>query len=487
MSEHVFHLLNIPPDFGINFALKAAQVNGLLTERTIQHNIRRLNRIEEAVSGSDSLGVSRQSVNEVIYRLELAARGEADTKEWNFRDLRIASYNLSEIEHTPTVWNFALDLLNKHWKDIYFNGLIFYVLNYWEKLSSDFREKVCDVIKQHLQNYEGHLNRMVALKKHSDLLDENGPVRLSALLHRRKVEIEEAPTLLGLSKRTISYAYFSNVILNYFKNQHPVNLQQAEALFVLHKHKRTKKLLLAYLVKDAEEHGNEMRQTVISKFATSILGDISLNATWSPFSGATDEEREELNQARELVNRWYARRVVNVFFDVCALDPARKEFWLQYVDYVSDFKIAGSLNVRQSLMADKHVGNMFHRYFIDTNSKISNTAALVLYIHNKIFAEFSDTGSLYIYNNDRKEIKRLLNQKLITSVNDLKTTYLNSAITQIQSDYYALYEEGSVRHMGYWQERLKVWFREKMHLEPHSAIHQYQTLSEEDELYLKTH
>ena len=103
---------------------------------------------------------------------------------------------------------------------------------------------------------------------------------------------------------------------------------------------------------------------------------------------------------------------------------------------------------------------MFHSYFIETNSRKNKTAALILYIKNKVFVEFSDLGSLYIYNKENSTISSLMNRKYIDSINDLKNTFLSQAVDGSEYGYFYFNQEGSMRHAGKWQYRLDYWFRQ---------------------------
>lgn len=248
---------------------------------------------------------------------------------------------------------------------------------------------------------------------------------------------------------------------------------------ILDKHglTRTKKLIFADLVEDTDVDGTELRQTQISKFARRKLGDISLSSTWAPFEGATEDEKLRLEHAKELVNRWYARRAISVFFDTCVQDPERKKFWLGYELYIRDFKIAGSSIIKNKLSNDNRINDIMGRYFITTNSKSLQTAALVLYIKDKVFVEFSDVGALYIYNQNNIKIRCLNNRFSIDSINDLKQTELPSIVEGWQEpvaeynwhkrayefiDYTKYNDEGKMRHAGYWKERLTAWIKNKM-------------------------
>ena len=465
MRNDVFSLLNVNQTLLSEFPLQAVLVDDLQTQKNIAKNIKRLNQIEDAVSSGEYINVNSSLIKETLHKAKGAVVQENQVVQWSFSELRILSYRLLELESDDRTFQYVLDLLEKDWLDLYLNGLVFYVLKGWTELNPEHRRDVCNMIRLHLGNYQGGFTRYVHFKECIDLFDENGPLRLSVLLNQRSYSIFDAPSLLGLRSQAITYAYFSDVIIDFVKQNYIEDITSLYELFQKHHLTRTKKLLLAHLVKEADEMGSERRQTAVGRLAANILGNIGLNSTWAPFKGATLEEIGQLKTAKELVNKWYARKVVNVFFEICVEDPMRKAFWLQYVDYVSDFKIAGSSAIRQYLNSDSRVGNMLHDYFIETNSKAQKTTALILKIKDKIFVEFSDTGALYIYDKGNKIVKNILFLKNIGSISELKNPYMVQAITQ-DNGYYYFCKEGNMRHSGFWQSRLQAWFDKIMQLKP---------------------
>lgn len=101
---------------------------------------------------------------------------------------------------------------------------------------------------------------------------------------------------------------------------------------------------------------------------------------------------------------------------------------------------------------------MFLRHFIETNSYSSQTSALVLFIKNKMFVEFSDTGALYVYNQTHSMVKKVTNARYgISSTNELKIPSMNVLIEANTWGGYYYYEEGRMTHQGYWQQRLEGW------------------------------
>ena len=465
MSEDIFSLLSINSDLLRDYSLQAILVDDHQTEKVINGNIRRLKQIEIAMFSDKQIQVSPQSIEEVIRKVKRSSSMYNQNTEWTTHELRIVSYYLMKLQNDSKAFTYALCLLKKHWRNLFFNGLVFYVMNTWNNIPKNEREEVCELITCQLNKYQDKNRRYLLLKNHANFFDENGPLRMATLIAHKNDDIYNAPMLMGYKSSTFSQSYYSDVIINYFQMKQTDNLSAIEDVLSKHTLSRTKKLVYANLVYQADKSSTEMYQNNLSQSAARILGDISLSSTWAPFNDATPEEEAKLRYAKDCINKWHARRIIQVFFDICVQDPNRKDFWLKYIDFITDFRVAGSSTIRQSLCSDYRTGSSFQNYFIETNSRKVRTAALILYIGNKVFVEFSDSGSLYIYNKSNTTVRTLSSRKSIDNINSLKNTYLPVAVEKADyGDYYYYRDEGSMCHAGYWQLRLTNWFREIMNI-----------------------
>lgn len=461
MSD-IYSLLNINEDVLTNFHLQANSVADHQTEKVILANTRRLREIGERMLTDCQIKVTAKSVDEIMQKvIQSAYSSETSKEEWTSSELRIISYYLMKLQGDERAYDYGLKLLDNNWKDLYFNGLVFYVLNGWNLMKKEYREKACLLITKKLEAYHGENKRYLLLKNHSNFFEEAGPLRMATLLKFRGISMYDAPTLIGYKPSTFSLSYYSDVIINMLSGKMFNDQDTIEALFEKHDLDRTKKMVFANFVEQADKKGNEFEQSKLSKCAYNILGDISKSVTWTPFAGASDGEVAKLRKAKDLVNQWYVRKVIEVFFEVCVQDRARKVFWTEYANMgiIKDFRIAGSVLVRQKMQNDERISNLFSRYFINTNSRYSQTAALVLYIRNKVMVEFSDTGALYVYDRGNTTISFIDKGKnTIGSVADLKQTSLPLLV---EESYYSYYysEEGRHNHRGEWERRLRVWMQ----------------------------
>ena len=458
-------LLNIDAAYFDDFHLLANAVIDSQMDKMVAANCKRLRYVEERMMTDYEPVADKRSVDTVIKRVKESVANQTHLSEsWSAHELRIVSYYIMYFEDDENSFLGAVELLDKHWRDLYFNGTVFYLLNSWNLLHETYRKAVSQLVISKLKQYKGKNKKYLLLKNHANYFDENGPSRMARLVSTRDHSVLSAPTLLGFKPSTISMSYYSDVIVKYVENKDDISLEEVESLLSAHSLDRTKKLVLSEMVLRADCSNNAFVQTQVSKLGPRLLGDITIAATWAPFPGATDDQIKTLKLAKELVNKWFVRKVIDVFFDICVQDEDRKKFWLQYSDMISHFMIAGSSSIRRELQTDSRVGELFDSLFIDTNSRYSFTAALIMYIKDRVIVEFSDYGSLYVYKRNNETISYLNSGvKKIRSVNDLKNTSLGKLVDESwYRGYYTLYDEGSLRHAGYWQERLTMWINKKL-------------------------
>lgn len=458
-----FSLLNINRDVLKDFHLLANRVDNLQIERVINQNMRKLKSIEERLLVDEGIKVSKQSIDEILYKVvQYAKKEDFNMENWTMRELRIVSYYMMKLQDDENAYVYALMLLDNGWRNLFFNGLVFYLMNSWCLIKPDLRKSTSQLIVKKLQQYRDNNRRYLLLKNHANMFEEMGPQRLALLLVSQNKDVREAPLVLGSKPSAFSQSYFSDVIVKYCDRK-SVNLDILEEIFETHNVARTKKLVFAELVKRADANGDPLAQTQLSKFINRQLGDVTLASTWAPFAGATYEEAQKLKRAMQLVNLWFTRRIIETFFEVCVQDRDRKKFWLEYVPYVSGFKIVGSTMTKRTLQNDQRVSTMFQRHFIETNSTYSQTAALVLSIKNYVLVEFSDTGSLYAYKQGNQMVQFLRKgTRYMTSTNDLKDTSMEILVEKTTWGYTYYNEEGRLTHRGYWQDRLKQWMQMKV-------------------------
>lgn len=461
MSD-IYQLLKISGEQLRDFQLLARRVDDSQTERTLKKNLSQLRLIEERMLVDKGLEVTPQSVEEVVGKVvRMAPSGDTSGENWTVRELRIVSYYLMKLRDDSRHYRYALELLNNNWKNLFLNGLVFYLLHSWHSIEPDYRTLTSQLIMRKLTEYDDSNRRYKLWKNRLNLFDDNGPARMAALLSAKGMSLQEAPTLLGFKKSSIKQPYYSDVIIKYVANNGITDFDSIKDILELNSLDRTKKLLFAYLVEKEDQRGDALRRAQLCRFANIQLGDVTLAASWAPFAGATEAEAQRLKEAMQLVNKWFARQIIEVFFEICVPDTERKAFWLEYIEQgtIDAFKIVGSTATKRLLQSNSKIGSMIFRLYTETRSTVSQTSALVMFIRNKMFVEFSDTGALYVYNQTHPMVRTVKRASTgIASTNDLKKTSMGSLVEKDPwGDYSIYHEEGKLHHRGNWQSRLNAW------------------------------
>lgn len=436
-------------------------------EKKIEANIRKLGEIENSIQIADNVP-SPLDIDKILNKVRWYARQE-EKVGFSMRELRIVSFYMVKLQGDTISYDYAIDLLRNNWKSLYFRGLVYYVLNSWNTLYKEYRIKVCELIRKKLSEYQDHNKRYLLLKDHANYFEEEGPLRMSKLVTIKEMNLFDAPQIIGYKSSSFTLSFYSDVILYYLKEKE-YDLTLIEKILEKHELDRTKKLIFSNLVRIADELGDEFYQTRICKLANRFLGDITVSQTWMPFIGATEKEVEELREAKELVNLWFTKKIIETFFEVCVQDKTRKNFWLKYVNWVNDFKVFGSALIESKLKADNRIENMLGRFFMKTKSRNSQNAALALCIRGKVLIEFSDVGRLYVYDAHHPIVRKIKSSRSIDSLEDLKRPEMNKLINLInfqrnnwgQFNNYEFEDEGHLNHRGEWDIRLEGWMNDKL-------------------------
>lgn len=487
----IYNLLKINHDIIRDFPLLAESLDDYQTEKTINKQIKRLKEIEDRMSVGKIIEFSRQSVDQVITKVrKFSAKEDLSLGNWSIRELRMISYNLLKLQGNEKDFLYALSLLDIGWKNMFFNGLLFFLTNSWNVIKPIFRKETYTLLEKKLKDYNQDIKKYKLLKNNINLFEKNGPLRMAAILSSKNIKLTDAPTVIGCKSITFGYSYYSDVIIKSVKDNDITDIGEIEEILEQHNLDRTKKLLFLHLVEIEDEFGDAVSRMKLCRAITRNLSDVTLASTWAPFIGATEQEAQKLKWAKEQVNLWFAQQIIEVFFEVCVQDKARKKFWLKYVKYLTGFRIIGATSVKRLLQNNSRIGSLVFRHFTETNSLTSQTSALALFFKNKMIVEFSDVGAMYVYNHDHKQVKLVMNKRLnmINSTNDLKIPSMQNLIEQnsytldfvgVRSTYYSFYEEGKVFHRGAWQDRMESWM-DKMIVRTHSNSPSFFNTSDDD-------
>lgn len=458
MGKDIFEILDIKSYSIRKFSDRASLVIDPHTEKIINGNIKCLQQISDSILSSSPEHISQIAAEKIIEKIKKNADNKNKSTTWTTRELRIATYFLNKLEDSPDAFYYTISLFYSLWKYTFIDGLTFYVLNSWNTIQESYRNAVCSLILEQLNNYQGNNHKYNLLKLHYRVFEKDGHEYLSDYLISNHIKIENSPRVIGFPRSTFKFSYYSDVIILYFKKRYLslIPIKYVEYILSFHSSDRTKKLLYADIIIRADKNGTDSYQFDACLSVSRMLGRFDLSSTWAPFIGATQSDIDKIDFARRCISKWMTRRTISIFFEKYVQDNSRKTFWLNYVNYILNFRIVGSFFIKRKLCEDMSLNEFVAEHYTTTNSATSQTIALILYIKDKVFVEFSDVGALYIYDKDNTYIRR----RYIEKTDDLKDTSLPLAIEQDSQTYYSYYqyeEEGKINHRGDWQTRLRKW------------------------------
>ena len=375
MSD-INELLKINVDFLNKFPVQGSHLVDHPHELEFSRNIRRLKEIENRHNMGNSVPHFNLNIDEVIAKVRRAAAG--DPEDFSPQELRLLSWHLIEVDDQLSFnyvlklldenWRYlflnglSFYVLNS-WNEMDKDRRSAVCNLIREKLASYDDKK----LKEHADFFDPagplRLSRLlsvrgIALSDAPTLLGyKPSAITQSFYSDVIRIYVKEHTELLlkDVIRILLLHRYYSDGFWNYLSYHQDLSLLDVIEIGRLHKfysdgfwkylsvHKdlllqdaikdymrqnrtarlvmsdlvmqdRTAKLVMCDLVIRAEGANDRSVQLELRDTVRFILGDITLNATWAPFIGATEDDKKLLNHARELVKNWLARDFIKAFF-----------------------------------------------------------------------------------------------------------------------------------------------------------------------------
>lgn len=432
------------------------------------HRIDKLQKIIEEL-GTASFSFSGDNLIPQVFR---KFKNSINTN-FDRRELRTLSYslnyseqNLSIIFHNENELKYALTLLDTNWRDSFLVGLIDCFLRNWETKYTKSLEQIEQFILNKLENYSGNRGTLISLKKNKRYFNtKNGDLVLGDTIAKLNKPIQEATKVLSVPESWWTYNYFSKVIVTYYernKSNISAEIDNLNEVIIKHNNSITNKRLISKIIIQANKPDFMTLQDQIKKIAFAQIGDPNNISNWNTFDNATEIERKEIIQARNILNEWITQQFINVFFKVCINDDRRKKFWLRFVSKISSFKVYGPLHTQNILKRDERVAEYVESRFEIVTSK-RDVSAFILYMGDYMLIEFSNEGYAFYAYKITSPYRPSLDFKL-NSVDDLRNASMPMAI---QSDNYYDYfnDEGRLTHRDgnqIWETKFNSWMNKKV-------------------------
>lgn len=440
---------------------------------TLKHSIE-INRrkLEKIYSRYDDFKAPEANIN----IKELIRRFEKDHNSLSKKELRHLAFNLNFIIKDNDLIKKFLTVIGTKWSQSFFYGLFNTLLFKWNSIANSSKKLLGEFVLLKIQNYNGTNKRIKIFQQRIEFFNYNNGDFLFGKYGAIQDDGFNFTEFLGLPKSFINYEYFSNVILSYtvksIKNEKvdvPTRISNIIQLLYEHNLKYTSIRTLSEIIIFLDQvyigdDNNELRQD-IKNCTLELIGDPAVEIKWRVDNTYNEEEKNKINQARIILNKWISKELIEIFFRYVINDKRRRAFWLAYVEYISDFKLIGNQATRNQLSSNNNLKNLLGLRYFTTIANNSNVAVLMR-IKDKYFIDFSDSGALYVYKTNNNYIKRVLNDT-IYNIDELKDTSLPSLFRRNGNYLYDLNEEGRMPHNDgtlKWEEALAGWLHRKLNI-----------------------
>jgi ribosomal protein S18 len=353
----------------------------------------------------------------------------------------------------------AIELIKKNWRDSFLITLWHLLLKNWNTLLkySNQKKLISKILKDKLKKYNMSRKDILNLSKNIKLFVNNNSPYLYALeIIDNGYSIDKAHELIKQKESILLYEFFSEVVLSYIEIIDDFSEFELTSTydFLRFQNSRRSKLLLCSSIINGEKYGR--LETIVKSRTLNIIGDPVKEHLWR-FNKLTDRESIEVEKARKKLNVMLNKQFIKVFFEKLVPDPRRKNYWMKFIDKIEDIKFVGNRNNYDYLKSIESISK-----FVDSRYRIMNsradTCSLIIYSRGFVFTEFTDTGALYIYQNNSFNI----NLNSVSKIADLKLwpTSKFACKNSANHGYVDLNREGRITHQGDWESRFNNWMRE---------------------------
>jgi len=398
-----------------------------------------------------------QSTIDAAYRKFKSGYTKLNVEEYSSREVRALIYCLHRFENDTMVSAFA-KLLKKQWRNRFFNGILYFLLSFWDTTEDKRLQMIIDVFQHQLSTYDGKRDKYQLLKQNSRFLTPNGAELLGMTL--RKMDVGQAKScsifsapyvFFGLSSNNIDFQYYSKVITSYFGRNAIEKLDMLKEVLSRHNYDVTPKRIIPSMIIQNKNGVSESNQEYIRSIAVGMIGNPELPAKWTMRNG-TPEEKANLQEARQILDEWLKRKFISIFFEKCMHEPSRKKYWLEHIDMIEDLEIWTTPFTKSLLMQDKRIADMLEtKVNVLNNEKNIDKSALIMSVGNYFFIEFSDVGCLYLYKKNGLYGAPIASKRFFY-FDEIKRMKVDT----IQS-FYVDKQEGKIDHHKGWENTLDKW------------------------------
>lgn len=393
--------------------------------------------------------------------LELAKRGREDLLEGfsHPRDVAHLSWALDYKRAGKSIiesgyLEMALEVIEGPFVDGMLSPLVSLLLKYWLTFSREELSKLMAFLEERVELYSGSHPQLVFLKVYKEfILQKRGPQELASLIQKEGLSLwnlrDYIPLLEGF--RGVEYlgeALFCYVQLvlasrsSFFLDEEVFSLLKEIDLDYV------SSLCLVPMILGFDEERSLTRESLLNA-SFDLLGDPVDDNRWRISPRATSLEEEELERARERLNRWFSEGYLPLLLERIEMDKDRQLFWVENVDYIDYFYVYCGAIHYDDLMEDSglraEAKGRLRRLMGD-----KRVSALALMIKGWVFFVFSKKGhASYVYDSESTYCPAM-KESLVLSVDEIKGQDLEALSDRRAHEFRLIHRKG-------WENRLREW------------------------------
>lgn len=453
-----------------NFQQSANKAIPITLANQIGNRAARLKAITEKIGESSFVFDDESLILKTHQKFKLSFSERSNN--FSKREIRALIYGLDYYEENVTTIisneeeiDFAIILIDSNWRDSFLKGLSLFLFKNWDSNFQKSIEKLREFISQKIEKYNGNNSGLLALRNSKQFFSsKNGDIILGDTIAKLNKPIQEATKILGVPESWISLPYFSRTIVTFYERSKNTIANEIDDLIealLKHNSSITNKRLISKIIIQANEAQFSILQDKIKPIAFAHIGDPSNTSRWAAFENASDIEKSELIQARNILDEWIAKQFIDIFFRVCINDKRRKRFWLKVASKNKvSFKVYGPTCTKNILKRDDRIVDYLDGRF-QTVSSNRDVSAFILYIGDYMLIEFSDAGYAFYAYKLSGIYKPNLNYRL-ESVDELRNGSMPMLVYRSGYSINETNTEGRLTHNDgdlSWEQVFEYWFK----------------------------
>jgi len=447
--------------------------SNLITSPTLQTFNRSKRKLKEIENKSDSFSVPRNFDPGEIYDafIEITTNRQTTLSSYFNTNTKIRKL-CSSLDYweggrksilKSDLFHEAIILISNQFRNSWFSILVYLLLKHWISIPPSNKKVLIQFLRTQIAYYKGKNALIVNVKDNLNyFIDDQAASSLASSILYNKWKLSELGSQLDLPTSYLQSEFFSEVaelvtdgICRQNVDDITSYLEDLNHFLEIHNNDLTiKKCYVKIIIHVSEGYGNEVIDNVKSE-AFRLIGDPAIESKWYPWNNEP-ETKTQISKARDILNEWINREILELFFHKIIMDSDRKNFWLQYYKNANKLKIFGPPHMLNSLKLDrrisKYIGKRFGKLL-----QASGQCALVMEIKDYVFVEFETTGTaFYAYKKSNPNCPDFESYRL------WKTDLIKPRRMRIllRRSGYTMYDdksEGWLAHQSGWEYHLGRW------------------------------